>query len=289
MRVHAWFAVALACGCHASASVENTLPIANLQSISTVGLRVSSATMPQQTKNLEAAVVANLRAECAFAHIAPKSSYPSDLQIDVNIMAMGRGGDNRYIRNPNLATIDTLVVLTDGQSGELLGTSRIHGVSSGMVTPGMPPEREAIDVVAKTIADVLAKSGCGGPRIARVEPPPPPAPPPGPPPSTDPGTPGTPPPPPPPDESHRAEAEALNTQGTEKLQNADAVGALALFTQANTLMADPKYLFNACLTLESEAQWDQAIVACRQAKTMNPEARLAAKIDHRLDLLAQHQ
>ncbi len=200
------------------------------------------------------------------------------------------------MRNPNLATVEALLVLTDGHDGDLMGTARIHGESSGMVINNNPPEGEAMDVVAKAVVDLLVKSGCSGPRIARVDPPPPP-------PRPLPGNPTnnasnlTPPPPgpgsagnpPPPDESKRTDAEALNESGKVKLHGADMPGALADFQQANALLPDARYEFNVCLVYEAQQQWDQAIAACRQARGMNPEARLVEKIDHRLDLLKNHQ
>jgi tetratricopeptide (TPR) repeat protein len=142
-----------------------------------------------------------------------------------------------------------------------------------------------MDAIAKAVVDVLGKSGCVGQRVARAAEPPPP------PPNN--GS-ATPPPDggsaaPPPDESHRADAEALNDQGKDKLQNADMQGALALFQQANQLLPDAKYAFNTCLAFEALEQWANAIAACKQARGMNPEARLVTKIDHRLDLLSHHQ
>lgn len=256
------------------------MPVASLQSYGTVGMRVQSRVAPQYTGSLEASLGAYLQSSCSFSQIARLGPTPPDIVVDLNILAMGRGGGSRFIQNPNLATIDTLLVLTDGKSGELLATSRIHGSSSGMGMSGANPEGEAIDAVAKAVADLLGKSGCKGPRVARVEPPPPPPPTP---------TAGSASAPPPVDPAKRDQADALNRDGTEKLQGADAEGALASFQQANALAPDPRYVFNACLALETEQKWDQAIAACKQARTMNPEPRLVTKIDHRLDVLAHHQ
>ena len=92
-----------------------------------------------------------------------------------------------------------------------------------------------------------------------------------------------------PDETHRAEAEALNEQGKDKLRSADVSGAIAAFQQANALVPDARYEFNVCLALEAQEQWDNAVAACRQARAMNPQAKLATKIDRRLDLLQHRQ
>ncbi len=268
------------------------MPVANLQTYRTVALRVRGTTYYTQNMApyLEAAVTNQLRRGCGFEQIGRVSATPADVVLDLNITFAGRGGTSHWVQNANLATIDTLLVLTDGQSRELLGTARIHGESSGMMIAGASqPEGEAIDIIAKSVADLLAKSGCTGPRVARTEPPPTP-----PNPQIDTGSGSAPPPDtgsatPPPASDHRGEAEALNEQGKSKLQAADLAGAVAAFQQANALAPDPRYVFNMCLALEAQEQWDNAIGACRQARGMNPDAKLAERIDHRLDLLQHHK
>jgi len=272
------------------------MPVANLASYTTVSLRVPSGAYAQQAAYLQGVVLAHLQQQCAFQAVAAGS--PADVMLDLNITAMGRGSGG-LINNMNVATVDSLLVLSDGQSGELLGTARIHGKSSGVIMNGAPPEREAIDVVAKTVADLLAHSGCAGPRVARTEAPPQPQTIQTPTttttvtpvsnPTTTTVTPTSKPTTTQPTDDQRAKAEALNHDGTDKLRAADIAGAVAAFQQANQLAPDPKYAYNLCLALEAQEQWDSAVAACKQAKGMNPEAKLAGKIDHRLDLLAHHQ
>ncbi|HTR51547.1 MAG TPA: hypothetical protein VMJ10_12615 [Kofleriaceae bacterium] len=272
------------------------MPVASLQSYTTVSLRVPSGAYAQQAAYLQGMVLARLQQQCAFQAVAAGS--PADVMLDLNITAMGRGNGG-LINNMNVATVDSLLVLSDGQSGELLGTARIHGKSSGIIVNGAPPEREAIDVVAKTVTDLLAHSGCAGPRVARVETPPQPQTIETPTttttvtpvsnPTTTTVTPVSNPVNPPPDDAARAKAEALNHDGTDKLRAADIAGAVAAFHQANQLVPDPKYAYNLCLALEAQEQWDSAVAACKQARGMNPDAKLAGKIDHRLDLLAHRQ
>jgi hypothetical protein len=286
-----WFLVLLA-ACHPSATVEHTMPVANLQSYRTVALRVRSTAFASQGQAtwLEQATINHLRQKCAF-EVVPVGQQPADVVLDLNITRTGRGGGG-LISNENTAVLDALLVLTDGQDGQLLGTATIHGKSSGMIINNQPPENEAIDVVGKTVADVLFKSGCGGPRVARAATPPPPT-----------GTgsdattagagsgagagssSGT----APPDDAKRAQAEQLNEQGKEKLYGADIAGALALFQQANALVPDARYQFNVCIAFGAQEQWDNAIAACQQARGMNPDAKLSAKIDHRIDLLQHRQ
>lgn len=282
MRAPAWFVAALLLGCHPSASVERTMPVANLQTYRTVALRVSAVPQAQgQAYYLESSVLARLGQVCGFSGVGRYNGSPADLYLDLNVTGAGRGGSG-WITNANLATIDTLLVLTDGQSGDLIGSARIHGQSSQMAINNTNPEQQAVDVVAKTIADMLAKSGCSGPRIAKATPPPPP------PPATGSAT-GSDTTPPPDTEAHRAEAEKLNDDGKTKFRTADLPGAIALFQQANQLVPDPRYLFNLCLAYEAEQQWDQATASCKQARTMSPKPELQAKIDHRLELLAHKQ
>jgi hypothetical protein len=276
VRSTTWLLVVIS-ACHPSATVENTMPVANLQSYRTVALRVKSTAFASQGQAmlLESQVLEKLHQKCGFEQVGRASTTPADVMLDLNITGTGRGGGG-WITNSSVATIDTLLVLSDGQNGELLGTARIHGKSSGMIVNSSVPENEAVEVVATTVADLLAKSGCSGPRT-RPEPPPPP-------PDTGSGS-----APPPPEEKHSAEAEALNEQGKDKLRSADIPGALAAFQRANTLAPDARFEFNVCLALEAQEKWNDAIAACKQARSMNPQAKLATKIDHRLDLLQHHQ
>jgi tetratricopeptide (TPR) repeat protein len=270
------------------------MPVANLQTYRTVGLNVRSTAFASQglAMFLESATLQHLQQQCRFDQIVRAGQgAPPDVVIDLNITNHSRG-DEGLLSNQNVAIIDTLLVLTDGQSNDLLGTARIRGRSSGIVINDNPPEREAVDAVAKSVADLLAKSGCSGPRLAKAEPPPPP-------PNTGSGAnagsasgsnagsgepTGS-----QPDETHRAEAEQLNEQGKDKLRSADIAGALAAFQQANQLVPDPKYQYNVCLAYEAGERWQEAIGACQKARSMNPPDKLAQKIDHRLDLLKNHQ
>jgi hypothetical protein len=287
MRVSPWLLVAALAGCRPSAKVENTIPVANLQTYRTVGLRVQSTGFASQGQAmfLETAVLDKLRQKCGFEQVNRAGAWPADVTLDLNITNTGRGGGG-FISNSSVATVDTLLVVTDGQTGELLGTSKIRGKSSGMIINNAPPENEAVEAVAKAVADLLAKSGCSGPRLAREVPTP----------VTDPtsdptgtgsgsgsGSAA------PIDESKRAEADSINEQGKEKLRSADVSGAIAAFQQANSVAPDPRYVFNICLALEAQEQWDNAIAACKQARGMSPPAKLATKIDARLDLLTHRK
>src|SRR5262245_41822898 len=245
VRASTWSLVALFAACHPSATVERTMPVANLQTYRTVALRVKSTAFASQGQAsfLESAVVEKLQQSCSFEQVAAGGS-PADLILDLNITQTGRGGGG-LISNSSQAHMDTLLVLTDGQSGELLGTARIHGKSGGMIVNNSNPETEAAQVDAKTAAEMLAKSGCSRPRVPTAEPPPPPPPVPGS------GSAA-------PDESKRAEAEALNDQGKDKLRTADVAGALQAFQGAVALLPDARYQFNICLTLEAGEQWNDA-------------------------------
>jgi hypothetical protein len=278
VRASTWSLVALFAACHPSATVERTMPVANLQTYRTVALRVKSTAFASQGQAsfLETAVLEKLQQSCSFEQVGRAGGTPADLILDLNITQTGRGGGG-LISNSSQAHMDTLLVLTDGQSGELLGTARIHGKSGGMIVNNSSPETEAAQVVAKTAVEMLAKSGCSGPRVAKAEPPPPP------PPDAGSGSAAA------PDESKRAEAEALNDQGKDKLRTADVQGALQAFQGAVALLPDARYQFNICLTLEAGEQWNDAVTACKKARGMNPQPQLLTKIDARLDLLAHRQ
>ncbi|MEO8549551.1 MAG: hypothetical protein ABI678_06245 [Kofleriaceae bacterium] len=272
MRLVALLLVAGAC--HPSATVENTMPIANLQTYRSIALRVHSTAFAAQGQamQLESAVLQQMQKRCSFAQVASGQAKSADIVLDLNIVNTGRGGGG-FISNGSTARLDTLLVISNGQDGELLGTARVHGESSGMIINNASPELEAIDIVAKTVTDVFAKSGCFGPRIAKAEPPP--APPP------NPATPV--------DESHRDEAEKLNEDGKQKVFVADLNGALAAFQQADALLPDPKYEYNLCSTLGLLERWDEATATCQKALAKNPPPALKTKLDQKVELLAHHQ
>ena len=271
--------------CHPSASVQRTMPVANLQTYHSVGLRITAVPQAQgQAYYLENAVLERLHQTCGFESVTRAGGAPTDLILDLNVVAAGRGGGG-WIQNSNLATIDTLLVLSDGSSGELLGSARIHGQSSQMALNTSNPEQQAVDVVAQTIGELLGKSGCSGPRIAKAAPPPPPSTGSASEPGQGTGSAAA----PAGSDDHRAQADKLNDQGKDKFRTADLNGALALFEQANTLDPDPRYVLNSCLAYEALEKWGDAIASCKQARAMNPPPELATKIDHRLDLLKNKQ
>lgn len=253
------------------------MPVASLNSYRTVALRVHSSAFAAQGQAmfLEQQTLDNLRKKCGFERVEAGGGA-ADVILDLNITGAGKGGGS-WVSSGSSAYVDTLLVLTDGQDGQLLGAAKIRGKSSGVIINNAPPENEATGAVAKSVGELLAKSGCTGPRIAKV---------------VDPGP--TPPPPgdgsaaPQPDESHRPEAEASNDQGKEKLYAADYAGALAAFEKANSLVPDAKYQFSICIVYGVQDQWDTAVAACQKARGMNPPPALAAKIDRRIELL-QHR
>jgi len=285
MRLHLAPLLPLAlAACHPSAEVQHTQPLANLKTYHTVGLRITAVPQAQgQAYYLETAVLDRVHRQCGFESVTRYGSSPADLILDLNVTAAGRGGSG-WITNSNLATIDTLLVLSDGQTGDLLGSARIHGQSSQMSINNNNPEQQAVDVVAQTIGDMLTKSGCAGPRLAKATPPPPPAPGTGSAAATGSGSVST-----PPADDHRAEADKLSDQGKDRFRSADLNGALALFQQANQLAPDPRYVLNECLAYEAMAKWDDAMASCKEARGMNPPPDLAAKIDHRIELVKNKQ
>lgn len=274
VRAFAWLLVAVA-ACKPTASVERTTPVANLQSYRSVALSVRATAFAAQGRamQLEASLVNQLRAKCGFEAIHRPDGSPVDVMIDLNIINSGRGTS---MLGSSQAYVEALLVLTDGPTGELMGTARIRGQSGGSVT-GSPTDSEAIEVTAQTVANLLAKSGCAGPRIARTEP-------------TQPDRPSDPVQGQPPiDESKRPEAEKLNEEGKDKLRSADVNGALANFQAAVALIPDARYQYNVCLAYETLEQLPTAIDACKKARAMTTEQRLIDKIDRRLELIAKRQ
>lgn len=276
VRAFAWLLVIAAC--RPSASVERTTPVANLQSYRSVALSVRATAFAAQGRamQLEASLVNQLRAKCGFESIHRPDGTPVDVMLDLNIVNSGR--NTGVFSTGAQAFVETLLVLTDGPTGELMGTAKIRGQSGGSIS-GAPTDNEAIEVTAQTVANLLAKSGCAGPRIARTEP-------------TQPDQPTQQQPvqgQPPIDESKRPQAEKLNEEGKDKLRSADVNGALANFQAAVALIPDARYQYNVCLAYETLEQLPTAIDACKRARAMTTEQRLIDKIDHRLDLIAKRQ
>jgi len=263
------------------------MPVANLQSFRSIAVRVRNQTFASEGTKvaLQNSVIDRLRRACQFDQIELASGQPSDILLDLNIIATGRGGGG-FITNNNVATVDTLLVLADGQDNQLLGTAKIRGKSGGVVVNNSVPEFEAVDKIAESVADLLSKSGCTGPRVAKVEPPPPP-----PPDDTGSGSgsSGAESPPPPPPTGNLVEAEAVNEQGKEKLYAADLSAALALFQKAQAMHPDARFAFNVCIVQIQLEQWQPALASCQQAKALNPPATLAAKIDNRIAQLQQRK
>jgi hypothetical protein len=278
-------AVLAAAGCKPTATVERTTPVGNLQIYRTVALRVGAAPQARaHVESLEFAVASELQTRCNFeaVHVGPAAEgSKADLQLDLTIQRAIRGGDG-LIQNPDMATVDVLVVLSDGVDGELVGSALIRGKSSAVRIDGnASPEQQAIEVVGTTIGDVLGKSGCRGARIAR--------------PTPDPveGEQGDgdagPGPEPGADEARLAEADAANEAGKARFKGGDPAGALAEFRRALGLVRDPRFAMNICLAHEALEQWSQAVAACNDVLTMNPPDALASKARARLDIIGQRR
>jgi len=85
--------LAIACvlaACHPSATVENTMPIANLQTYRTVAVRVHSTAFASQGRamQLEAAMLDNLKKKCGFEQVVVGQTA-ADILLDLNITQAG--------------------------------------------------------------------------------------------------------------------------------------------------------------------------------------------------------
>jgi hypothetical protein len=263
--------VLILAACHATATVQNTMPVANMQYYHSVALRSHSSAFASQgmAQFLDQAVQDKLRTSCAFTTVGGANTPSPELVLDLNVVKAGQdtGG---FITIQNQIAIETLLVLSDGQTGDLLGTARIQGSSAAMTTNRSNPTSEAIDVVAKTVAQLLVKSGCSGPRISRAP--------------VEVATPN-----PAVDESHRDEADKLNEDGKQQMFGAHLTEALVLFQQAAALLPDARYVFNVCVVLGAQEKWDDALAQCNKARGLGAKPELAAKIDSRIDALKKHQ
>jgi tetratricopeptide (TPR) repeat protein len=276
--------IALACvSCGPKATVTRTTPVANLQTYRSALIRVAAGSEGQgQIADLERIAADKLRTSCQFDQVlvGQAGSAPPDLILDLNIQRSFRGGDG-LVQNPNLAIVDVTMVLSDGINDDLIGSAEMRGQSSAVLVGGALPESEAVEAVAKKIAEVMSKSGCTGPRVARA--PEDPGPGPDQPVGNPDGGAGT---APPPDEAKMADAEKLNDEGKELFRSADISQAKSKFEQAIALFPDARFLFNLCLAQETLKEWDAAVGTCQKVLDSNPPPRLAEKAQERLTIIA---
>jgi hypothetical protein len=274
--------------CQPTATVRRTVPVAKLETYRSIivraqGVHEAGGLIP----TLEVRAADRLRAGCRFDDVRARGQHGdpggSDLLLDLNIQRSYRGGDG-FIKNLNLATVDVLLVLSDGASEDLLGSAWIRGQSSQMAVSGRMPEDQALDAVVDKIGEVMVQAGCGSPRVDRPvaeTPAPPPA-------SASAGDAGA-------GEPATAvdpkvqKAEALNDDGKRKFREADVAGSAELFRQAIALVPDPRYYFNLCFAYETLKQWDAAIGACNDVLARNPTAELAEKTRTRIQTIRDKQ
>jgi hypothetical protein len=262
-------AAALATACSATATVKRQSPIANLQTHRVVAVRVDAEGAGRSwTRELEAAVVQKVGGKCKFDSVLPAEQLGGtapDLVVDLNIQRVFRGGDG-LIQNPNKVIMDVLIVLSDGAGDELLGSAWIRGESPSVQVSGKIPERQAVGVVADSVAKLLDLSGCA---LARVEPEPEPEPQPQPdPPGVDPET--------------IAQAEAANDEGKKLFKAAKIDAAVGKFREAIALVPDPRFHFNLCFSLEALKRYDEALAACDATLKAEPDERLRKKTTDRI-------
>lgn len=278
-------------GCRPSATVQRTTPVANLQPYTGIvvrGTRGGRFGRGRLAHILERAAVARIRHACSFTEVVGAGRRtepgPDDLLLDLTVQRSFRGGEG-LVQNENLATVEVKAVLSDGIDMELVGSADIQGKSGGLVIGQESPEEEAINAVADSVTQMLVRSGCRGPRIARAHRPAP-ADPRGeePPPDGEPG----------PDPTEVtlassdpiAKAEAANEEGKRLFRAADVTAAKTQFREAIRLHRDPRYVFNLCLAEEALGSIDAAIATCKRVQGMKPDGALADKVKLRLKILA---
>lgn len=78
------------------------------------------------------------------------------------------------------------------------------------------------------------------------------------------------------DSDKRAQAEALNEEGRERIKQLDLEGGAARFRAAMQLVNDPRYAFNLCYTLDKSGKLQEARTACQDVVSSGDE-RLSEK------------
>ena len=260
--------------CAPSASVMRTTPVANLQSYQNVLVRVgSSPGLERYSSVLEFATTDSMGQRCAFSRIVNPTQLGQtrpDLLVDLNIRRTERGGGG-FIKNPNLATVNVTMVLSDGIDESLLGSAEIVGKSSAVGIDGTDPENQALIAVAKRVTAILSKSGCEGPRVARV---------------AEPVQPAQPVQPAGVTAEQVAQAETANNEGKRLFRAAEIASAKEQFLQAIRIVPDPKYQFNLCLAHEALNEYDAAAAACQNVINGGTDLRLSEKAQQRLSIIA---
>ena len=258
--------VVVLAACQPTATVRQQSPIANLRTYRVVGIRVAGAGAGSRwTDELEAAVVQHVSKQCYFDSVvtsAQLANADADLVVDLNIQRVFRGGTG-IIQNDQKATMDVLLVLSEGASEDLVGSVWIRGESPTMHISGSVPERQALEVVADSVGRVLHASGCS---LARIDPEPEPEPEPNHEPVTD----------------NVAEAERLNNEGKALVKAADIEGAVARFLAAVELAPDPRYYFNLCFSYQALKQYDAALRQCQEVLDRHPTDQLREKTKQRI-------
>lgn len=248
-----------------SATVRKTAPIADLQYYRTVRVRAGSA--PEAASwaaVLASATASKLGQFCKFERVDVGDRGASDLVVDLNIQRVFRGGTG-IVQNPNLATMEVLMVLSDGANEDLVGSAWIRGQSPQVMVNASSPEQAALEAVSGKITEVMYESGCFAQRADRPAPPSaaPPVP-------SGEATPTV------------EQAEALNNEGKSLFRDARVQEAVAKFEQAFALHQDARYLFNLCFAYETMQRYDQALATCQQVLGMSPDPRLAEKARERI-------
>ena len=87
------------------------------------------------------------------------------------------------------------------------------------------------------------------------------------------------------DAAKKAQAEGLNNEGKNLFRGADVPGAIAKFEAAAALVPDPRYHYNLCLSYESLKRYDDAILMCEKVAGSNPGKRLEDKATRRIGII----
>ena len=265
-------------GCAAQASIQRSTPVANLRVYTGVMVRGSATNMlAWQGKELAKRTALYIRNNCQFGNVFTgeantQATDAINLIIDLSVLQSSRGGSG-IVNNPNVAVVDVSMALSDSSSDELLGSASIRGQSPAVVTSQAQPEQLALDVVARSITQILVKSGCKGERIARVAPP---QPKPEPKPVDAAITP-----------EQVAQAEALSEEGKAAFREGDPSTAKVKFEAAIAANPDPRYIMNLCLAEEAIGNFDAAIATCQRIVDGKADTRLVEKAQARISLIGE--
>jgi Flp pilus assembly protein TadD len=89
-------------------------------------------------------------------------------------------------------------------------------------------------------------------------------------------------------ETQAERAARANQQGEAELRAKHYANASQKFREAAARVAEPRYFFNLCTSLDKESKFSQALSACNEVAQLSPTPELAARADKLIAKIQEH-